>query len=111
MTKHFKNTIKNILSRRVLPISICAIALVAFLAGVTKAGNFSNAQNLEVLEQSINEAIVCCYSIEGKYPPNLEYLEKNYNLYINHDKYLVDYDIFASNIMPDVIVIDKTVFG
>lgn len=110
MTNHFKYTIKSILTYKITPLIICGFVLVGFLISVNKAGSFTSEQNLEVLEKSINEAVVSCYAIEGRYPKDIEYLEDNYNLYINREKYLVDYDIFASNIMPDVVVIDKAVF-
>lgn len=110
MSKHFKNSIKNVITYRMTPLIICGFVLLGFLISIKKASVFSSEQNLEVIEKTINEAIVSCYSIEGKYPDSLEYLETNYNLYINHEKYLVDYDIFASNIMPEVVVIDKAVF-
>lgn len=110
MTNHFKYAIKNMLTYKITPLIICGFVLVGFLISVNRAGKFTSEQNLEVLEKTINEAVVSCYSIEGKYPKDIEYLEKNYNLYVNHEKYLVDYDIFASNIMPEVVVIDKAVF-
>lgn len=47
---------------------------------------------------------VQCYATMGAYPPNLEYLEKNFNLVLKRDKYNYFYDSFASNLRPDVIV-------
>ena len=44
-------------------------------------------------------------AIEGRYPPSVEYLEENYGVQIDHDKYNVFYDGFASNIMPEITVI------
>ena len=38
-------------------------------------------------------------------PPSVEYLEENYGIQIDHDKYNVFYDGFASNIMPEITVI------
>ncbi len=35
----------------------------------------------------------------------MEYLEENYGVQIDHDKYNVFYDGFASNIMPEITVI------
>ena len=45
------------------------------------------------------------FAIEGRYPPSVEYLEENYGVQIDHDKYNVFYDGFASNIMPEITVI------
>ena len=109
MKTQFKKGFNNSLYRSV-SILVAAVLLVAVFLGAKKTEKYSDEQNLEIIEQSIREAIACCYSIEGVYPPDIEYIEDNYGLFINHDKFLVDYDIFASNIMPDVVVIDKSVF-
>lgn len=50
---------------------------------------------------------VQCYATMGAYPPNLEYLEKHFNLVLKRDKYNYFYDVFASNIRPDVVVTVK----
>jgi len=39
------------------------------------------------------------------YPPDVAYLEDNYGVVINHDKYIVHYDVFAGNILPNITVI------
>ncbi len=54
----------------------------------------------------MNGALLC-YSIEGEYPSDLEYLEKHYGVRINGDKYIVDYSYFGANIRPTVTVIEK----
>lgn len=56
-------------------------------------------------EKAITRACIQCYAIEGRYPPSVEYLEENYGIQIDHDKYNVFYDGFASNIMPEITVI------
>ena len=50
--------------------------------------------------------MVSCYAIEGAYPESFDYLKENYNLYIDEDKYSVQYMVFASNIMPTVTIIE-----
>lgn len=67
----------------------------------------SNMQNINLLRQSARKAVVQCYAIEGAYPPDVEYLEENYGLEYNHEKYFIDYEIFASNIMPNVDVFER----
>ncbi len=55
-----------------------------------------------ILKDAIIKNAVLCYAIEGFYPPSIKYLEDNYGLVVNHDKYVVSYRIFASNIMPGI---------
>lgn len=57
------------------------------------------------LEDSIRRACISCYSLEGIYPPTLQYLEEHYGLQINDKHYAVFYEIFAENIMPDITVV------
>ena len=70
------------------------------------------SKDLEIqMEQSARQnvlraAIQCC-AIEGAYPPNVEYLEENYGLLLDHDRYIISYELFASNILPEVEIIRK----
>ena len=55
----------------------------------------------------MQRAAVQCYAVEGVFPENLEHLEENYGLQINHEKFIVTYDAFSSNLMPDIQVLQK----
>ncbi|MEG0323303.1 MAG: hypothetical protein RR547_08815 [Raoultibacter sp.] len=46
-------------------------------------------------------------AIEGSYPTSIDYLVKNYGLSINRDDYAITYQVFAENIMPNVVVLPK----
>ncbi len=59
------------------------------------------------IKEAIEKASIQCYALEGSYPPNLEYLEEHYGLVLDEEKYFYFYEIFASNIMPDVEVYEK----
>ena len=48
-----------------------------------------------------------CYSIEGEYPPSLEYLEENYGVQTDRGRYIVHYEYFGANIRPAVTVAEK----
>lgn len=69
-------------------------------------------QELKQIEQAIKNAAVQCYALEGAYPPSYAYLEENYNVSVNTEKYMVDYKCFASNIAPSITVLPKNMnFG
>ena len=51
---------------------------------------------------------MACYAAEGIYPPDLDYLEEHYGLQIDRDRYTVFYQIFASNLMPDITVLEQS---
>lgn len=86
-----------------LSIGFVIIVVVA-LFSVDSKNTDEQTQNLE---STIMKTAVHCYAIEGAYPSNLDYLIEEYNLSINSDKYIVHYEVFASNIAPDITVISK----
>ena len=69
-------------------------------AGQSQAGR-------EQLEDSIRKAAVACYAAEGVYPPDLAYLCEHYGIQIQQERYLVFYEIFADNLMPEITVVEK----
>ncbi len=81
---------------------ILILVCFSFAFGDVKSTN--NEEQLSQTKASIQKSVVLCYSTEGQFPPDIQYLKDNYGLIINDDKYLVHYDIFASNIMPDIKV-------
>ena len=56
---------------------------------------------------AVRRAALTCYAVEGVYPQSLEELERGYGLAYNKDAYIVSYDAFASNIMPNIQVLRK----
>ena len=56
---------------------------------------------------AVRRAALTCYAVEGAYPQSLEELERGYGLAYNKDAYIVSYDAFASNIMPNIQVLRK----
>ena len=59
------------------------------------------------LEDAIRRSAVACYAAEGIYPPDLAYLEEHYGIQIDESRYTVYYDIFGSNLMPDITVLEN----
>lgn len=90
----------------VFSIIVLLAVIIWSVEGVDNAVNINNEQQKVELEASINKAISLCYSIEGSYPPSIEYLIDNYGLSLDKTKYVVHYEIFASNIAPEVEVFD-----
>lgn len=96
--------------------SLLKIAVGAFLIFVIAALLLPEinalAGDLETRRQdSIRGAVLRaasqCYAVEGVYPDSLNYLEDTYGLLINHNKYIVSYDCYASNRPPKVQVLKR----
>lgn len=79
-------------------VAVFAVAMLSF------SGRTGNREE-ETLKKAVTRASVQCYAIEGRYPPNVEYLEENYAVQINRKKYNVFYDGFASNVMPEINIV------
>ncbi len=75
--------------------------------GVNQAKAAQREEALRVAKESILRGAIRCYALEGTYPDSYEYLKEQYGIQIDESKYTVFYDIFASNLMPDVTVVEK----
>ena len=93
-------------ARITLAIVILAV-LLAVLLGPTirKASADLDAQSAVSVKDAVLRSAVQCYAVEGAYPNSLAYLEDHYGLVINHERYIVSYKAFASNIAPNVRVL------
>ena len=80
--------------------------LFCFMTALSNLNNGQSAEEKERLEEALSRAAVACYALEGAYPPDLEYLIDNYNVQINTDRFTVKYELYASNLMPDITVLD-----
>lgn len=86
-------------------VSIAFVALAA--AGIIGFNKNLRKQQLASVRQAVSNAVVECYSLEGSYPPNLDYLHSNYGLVLDKSHYIYDYSIFASNIPPEIHIFRK----
>lgn len=101
------SALKNWLKGGAFALLVFAAVAGVFLKGLSVTEKNSSEEETRVLTESLNRAVITCYSIEGSYPQSLKYLTDNYGISINEDKYVVYYDIFASNIMPEITVIER----
>ncbi len=93
--------------RIVLPLAITAAVAALFIYGIARVSRSAAREQQAVTEHAIQRALVNCYAIEGVYPADLAYLEEHYGLRIDHDRFVIDYDSFASNIRPAVRVVPR----
>ena len=97
--------------RRILSILLAPVGfLAAVLWLVTAVSDLASGQDEEAmqqLEESLRRSAVACYAAEGVYPPDPAYLEEHYGVQIDEKRFVVYYDAFASNMMPDITVLEK----
>ena len=92
----------------VLAVGVFVLVLVLLYTGINSTATRSKDEGRERLEDAVRRAVVQCYAIEGMYPPDIAYLKDNYGLVVNEKQYIVDYQRFASNIMPSITILEKT---
>ena len=90
----------------ILPILIFLCLLVFLSIGIGNVSSASDEESRQILQDAVLRATVQCYAIEGMYPPDIKYLEDNYGIVYDHDRFIVHYEVFAGNILPDITVID-----
>ncbi|WP_101697751.1 hypothetical protein [Clostridium minihomine] len=82
--------------------------VLAFLwIGFSRVAETNQQENRTLLLQNIDRAVLNCYAIEGMYPPTFQYLQQNYGVQVDSEKYYVDYQIFASNIKPVIQILER----
>ncbi|WP_029322172.1 hypothetical protein [Butyrivibrio sp. AE3004] len=89
----------------IIPTAVIVFILVIFYTGVSQIGESTIEKQESSLHTAIERDIVQCYSIEGIYPPSLEYLEEHYGLIYDKNMFFVDYRPIASNIYPDLTIL------
>ena len=88
--------------------AVAAVAcLLVFVFSLDSVQERQGAEGRQQLETALRRAAVACYAAEGVYPPTIEYLQQHYGVQIEEEKYIVFYDVFANNLMPDITVLEK----
>ena len=86
-----------------LALVIAAVAAVLLLSG--RVQRDLARQSAQSVQDAVLRSAVQCYSVEGAYPSSVDYLEEHYGLMIDHKTYIVSYDAFSSNLLPQVEVL------
>ena len=88
-----------------LPLVI--LVLLGFVSAVGNMDERAGIEGKQRLEETLHKTAVACYAMEGRYPPSVAYMEEHYGVQYDKERYLVAYDAFASNLMPDITVLER----
>lgn len=83
------------------------LAAVCFLLALNRLEADRQTQGIRQLESSVRRTAAACYGQEGFYPSDLDYLRQVYGLAYPRDRYIVHYEWTASNLMPEITVVEK----
>ena len=100
-----KNT-WDILRSILVPVLFTIVMIGMIMYGLRQTEESSRAEGLRILEDSIRRAVIISYAVEGRYPESISYIEQNFGIHIDRSRYVVHYSVFATNIMPEIMVIE-----
>lgn len=95
------------LREAILPVLSLGVVLTLAVIGLNRMDSTAQSEHLRTTETAITRAAVQCYALEGQYPPSLDYLEENYGLMLDRDKFIIQYDVIGSNLMPTILVLPR----
>ena len=92
--------------REVAIVLLMALLLVGVWLLVSRLSTANDDAQTQFVSDAVHSAALTCYAVEGAYPENVSYLRAHYGLAYDEDRYLVRYDAFASNQVPEISVIE-----
>ncbi len=81
--------------------------MIAFVTAVSGLKDGNSTEEKAQLEEAIRRSVITCYATEGVYPPDFAYIKEKYGVLVDESRYLVVYDVFAENLMPDITVLER----
>jgi len=103
--KRFFRRIIRYANGSIVFLILFVVIFAAFFKGIGQISDSRSEEALRAARDSFRRAVVSCYAIEGFYPDNPQYILDNYGVAIDQSRYFIHYEIFASNLMPDIDVI------
>ncbi len=83
------------------------LVLAAAVLLVNRIDTAQDAAETDIVRDAVKNAALTCYAVEGAYPDSVDYLREHYRLAYDEDRYMITYDAFASNMIPDIWVTEK----
>ena len=80
------------------------LVLAAAVLLVNRIDTAQDAAETDIVRDAVKNAALTCYAVEGAYPDSVDYLREHYHLAYDEDRYMITYDAFASNMIPDIWV-------
>lgn len=90
-----------------LPVVLAIGILALFFVGIQRLDTGRREEGRTQLESALHRAAAACYAMEGFYPPDTEYMVQHYGVQIDESRYVVFYEVFAENLMPEITVLLK----
>ena len=83
------------------------LVLVWFALAASRLQTGASEQGRQQLETALRRSAVACYAAEGFYPPSLSYLKEHYGVQVDESRYIVFYEVYGENLMPQITVLER----
>lgn len=91
----------------ILGIILSLLMILLIYRGIDEAKSSISDSAKDRLYEAIKNTAVHAYAIEGQYPISLDYMESHYGLRYDKERFFVDYQVIANNILPDIFIVDN----
>ncbi|MBQ8590010.1 MAG: hypothetical protein IJ486_06110 [Firmicutes bacterium] len=88
-------------------VPAAVLVIVLFLTALANLDSGRRSEDKKQLEEALRNACMVCYSVEGTYPPSLDYLEQRYGISVDRERFTVVYEAIGANLMPDITVLEQ----
>ena len=93
--------------RDLIKLLVFVAVLVGAVLLVNRIDTAQDSAETDIVRDAVKNAALTCYAVEGAYPDSVEYLRENYLLAYDEDRYMITYNAFASNMLPDIWVTER----
>ncbi len=99
--------LSEFIKQNIITLIVFALVLAALFSLMPDAREKSAQEDKRILKESIERAAIMCYALEGYYPESLDYIEQNYGILIDDERYFVVYEVLGSNLLFQVTVFER----
>ncbi|MBR6328256.1 MAG: hypothetical protein IKR68_01260 [Lachnospiraceae bacterium] len=103
----FKTEARGASANMVVPIVSFVLIFGFFFYAISALSQNTASQQVKSLETAVTRDVLHCFAAEGEYPESIEYIEKNYALSYDHNKFDIQYTPSDGNSLPEIKVVEK----
>ncbi|MDE6208505.1 MAG: hypothetical protein K2M73_02390 [Lachnospiraceae bacterium] len=104
---HLHKKKKSIENSLLLTVIVFVAVIIFFAIAFSNVTREVDSNEVKTLITALDNAVVTNYAINGVYPESLSEIEEKYGVIIDYDRFIVQYDIISTNIMPNISVFIK----
>ncbi len=95
----------KIKTRYIISFVVFILFWIIIYRGMDSVDSAGQDLGVKALSDALTRSLTHSYATTGAYPTSIEEVQERYGIQIDENKYIVHYEAFASNIMPDISII------